>query len=314
MDSIPSDGISRPSRVRIDLALPALLVANVALACGPWLVRLAKLDGGVGPIGSGFWRLTIALPFLLLAARRESGPRPANPRGLIAVALLSGLFFAADLAMWHVGILHTRLANATLLGNITAILFPLYGFIAMRALPTRKQGVALVLAGAGAALLLGRSYELSSRNLLGDLACVAAGVCYTCYLIAADRARTALGPITTLAWSVVAGSPILLVVALLLGDPVWPRDWTALILMAIGSQIIGQGLIMWAVTRAPPMIVGLMLLTQPVVAAAIGWIVYHEALTLFDCVGGLAIALAVLLVRGSPPRLPREEKTVSSPA
>ncbi|WP_420139984.1 DMT family transporter [Sphingomonas sp.] len=292
--------------------MPALIIANIALAIGPWLVRIARVEGQVGPIGSGFWRLTLALPVLLIAMRRERNTRPANMRTLLFAAVMSGLFFAADLAAWHLGILHTRLSNATLLGNVTAILFPIYGFIVARSLPSRKQGLALFLALCGAGLLLGRSYELSARNLLGDLFCLVAGVCYTGYLVFADRARSALGPITTLTWSVAAGIPILLVVALLARDPIWPHVWWPLILMTLGSQLVGQGLILYAVSRVSALVVGLMLLLQPIVAATIGWLAYSERLTVFDYVGGLAIAAAVLLVRGAERPLPAAQISLSA--
>jgi len=290
------------------LAIPALVVANIALAIGPWLVRIAKSEGHVGPVGAGFWRLALALPLLILFARGERhAPRPADQTALVVAAIGSGLFFAIDLGAWHTGILHTRLANATLLGNCTAILFPVSGFIAARSLPSRKQGVALALATLGAVLLLGRSYELSARNLVGDLLCLFAGVAYTAYLVTVDRARSGLAPWTTLAWSVAAGIPVLLVVAFALGDPVWPRIWWPLIAMTLGSQIIGQGLILYAVSRVSALVVGLMLLLQPVVAATIGWIVYGERLTMFDFVGAIAIAAALLLVRDSKRSLPSDE-------
>jgi drug/metabolite transporter (DMT)-like permease len=303
----------QPFRKPASLAIPALVVANIALAIGPWMVRIAKAEGHVGPVAAGFWRLTLALPLLLLFARAErvSVP-PANKKALITAAVVSGLFFGSDLGAWHAGILHTRLTNATLLGNITAILFPLYGFLAARSLPSRKQGIALALATLGAVLLLGRSYELSARNLLGDLLCLFAGICYTGYLVAADKARSALPPWTTLAWSVVAGIPLLLVAAVALGEPVWPHIWWPLFGIAIGSQIIGQGLILYAVSRVSALVVGLMLLLQPIVAATIGWFVYGEALTLPDYVGAFAIAVAVLLVRDSKRPLPADEMSLSS--
>jgi len=295
------------------LAIPALVIANIALALGPWLVRIAKSEGHVGPVGAGFWRLALALPLLILFARSERhGPQAVDKKALIGIAIVSGLFFGADLGAWHTGILHTRLANATLLGNCTAILFPAYGFIAARALPSRKQGIALALATLGAVLLLGRSYELSARNLVGDLLCLFAGVAYTGYLVAADRARNGLAPWTTLAWSAAAGIPLLLAVAFALGDPVWPRIWWPLIAMTLGSQIVGQGLILYAVSRVSALVVGLMLLLQPVVAATIGWIVYGERLTPFDFIGALAIAAALLLVRDTERPLPADEMSLSS--
>jgi len=301
------------TRKPASLAIPALVVANVALAIGPWLVRIAKAEGHVGPVAAGFWRLLFALPLLILFARAERGKaRTANTKALVLAAILSGLFFGLDLGTWHTGILHTRLANSTLLGNCTAILFPVYGFIAARSLPSRKQGIALLLAALGAILLLGRSYELSARNLLGDILCLGAGVFYTAYLVAADRARSGLPPWTTLAWAVLAGIPVLLAGALALGNPIWPQVWWPLVAMSLGSQIIGQGLILYAVSRVSALVVGLMLLLQPIVASIIGWVIYGETLGALDLVGAAGIAVAVLLVRDSERPLPADEMSLSS--
>src|SRR6185437_8102746 len=52
------------------LAFPALLLGNVVLAFGPWLVRLSD----VGAVAVGFWRLAIALPFLWFVARFAGQP------------------------------------------------------------------------------------------------------------------------------------------------------------------------------------------------------------------------------------------------
>jgi len=48
------------------------------------------------------------------------------------------------------------------------------------------------------------------------------------------------------------------------------------------------------------------------VAATIGWIVYGERLTLFDLVGAVAIAMALLLVRDAKRPLPADEMSLSS--
>ena len=291
------------------LAIPALIFGNVALALGTWLVRLARTEAEVGPIGSGFWRLALALPVMLVAARGErSKGKAADRRPAILAAIVAGLFFGADLWAWHAGILHTRMSNATLFGNVTAILFPLYGFLVARALPSRKQGLALLLATIGSGLLLGRSYELSARNVVGDLLCLTAGICYTGYFAAAERARTMLGPWTMLCWSIIASLPLLLGAALLFGDPIWPRVWWPLILLSAGSQVLGQGLMMYAVVRVSPLVMGLMLLVQPVVGATVGWVVYSERLTVFDLGGAAAIAAALLLVRDT--RRPLRERAI----
>jgi len=275
------------------LAFAALILSNIFLAMGPWMVRLTD----VGPVAAGFWRLALAIPLLLLLSWRSAGAsfRPGTAIG--AMLVVGGLFFAADLAAWHVGIKLTKLANATLFGNTASLLFPIYGFIAARMLPQKLQLVALGLAAAGAFLLLGSSYELSPRYLRGDLFAILAGVFYTFYLVAVDRARRTLKPLPVLAFCTIAGAGPLLLFALALGEKVMPGDWTPLVLLSLGSQVIGQGLLVYAIGTLPPFLVGLALLTQPAISVLIGWVVYRETLSPLDWVGAVAIGAALVLVR-----------------
>lgn len=278
------------------LPLFALIVANAALAFGPWFVRLAD----TGPIASAFWRITLAAP-ILAGAALATGWRPRDvPRALWGMIALGGLCFAADLGSWHLGILRTTLANATLFGNCATLMFPLYGFLVARAWPTRLQGVALALATLGAGLLMGRSYELDPRHLAGDLLCLTAGVLYTVYFILMARARATMAPLPALALSTLASVLPLLAFALAMGEKIVPTDWTPLLGLALVSQIVGQGLMIYALGRLPPLTVGLGLLTQPVVAGTIGWVVYGERLGLPDLFGAVLVAVALVLVSRRP--------------
>ena len=274
-------------------AFAALIVSNLFLAVGPWMVRLAD----VGPVASGFWRLALAIPILLVLARM-SGSGTLRPSGWMAFTIvIGGFFFAADLAAWHYGIGLTKLANAALFGNTSSLVFPIYGFIAARMLPPRLQAFAFLLALAGGALLLGSSYELSARHLRGDMFAILAGLFYTFYLIVIDRARQTLKPMPVLALATVAGAGPLLIFSFLLGEKILPSDWTPLILLSLGSQVIGQGLLVYAVGHLSPLVVGLGLLTQPAVTALIGWLAYDERLGAADAAGALLICIALVLIR-----------------
>jgi drug/metabolite transporter (DMT)-like permease len=285
-------------------AFAALLLANLFLAFGPWMVRLAD----VGPVAAGFWRLALAIPLLLLFARYQSQStfRPGWALGITIV--LGGIFFAADLSAWHEGIMRTKMANATLFGNASSLLFPVYGFIVARMLPRPAQAIALLLAAFGAALLLGSSYELSPRNFAGDLLAILAGFFYTLYLIAVDRARKAIAAMPVLALSTIAGAAPLLLFAFLIGETVVPQNWTPVVLLSLGSQVIGQGLLVYSMGHLSPLVVGVGLLTQPVVAASIGWLVYGERLGLVDAAGAVLVAVALVLIR-LPERLASDEAT-----
>jgi drug/metabolite transporter (DMT)-like permease len=276
------------------LAFAALIAGNIALAFGPWFVRLTD----TGPVSAAFWRVLLATPLLIILTLATSERRAiALPRALWLMLAFSGLCFAGDLGSWHVGILKTTLANATLFGNCATLFYPVYGFIIARALPTRIQGIALLLAAIGAALLIGHSYQLNPRNFAGDLLCLFAGLLYTTYFICMARIRAFMAPMPALTLSTIASIVPLLAIALLMGEPFWPHHWTPLIGLALVSQVFGQGCMIYALGRLSPLVVGLALLTQPVVAATVGWLVYNERLGPPDIIGALLVAIALVLVR-----------------
>ena len=275
------------------LGFVALILANIALAFGPWFVRLAD----VGPVAAGFWRITLAIPFLA-ALSLAAGARPVRmPGGLWLLIAVGGVAFAADLASWHLGIVRTTLANATLFGNAAVLFFPVYGFIAAKALPNRSQALALLLAAAGAALLLGRSYALDPRHLAGDLLSLTAGILYTVYFIAMARVRQVMAPLPALTLSTIASTLPLLCFAWAAGEAIWPAHWGALIGLALASQVFGQGLMIYAIGRLSPLVMGIALLIQPVVSASIGWLAYGERLGAPDLIGAMLVAAALVLVR-----------------
>ena len=275
------------------MAYPALLLGNVALAFGPWLVRLAD----TGPVAAGFWRLALALPFLWLLASVAGQPVHWPGRKLGMALAFAAFFFAADLAAWHAGIRLTKLGNATLFGNFASFAFAAYGLWLARKWPSRIQGLALALAAIGCAALMAGSAELGARHLRGDLLALAAGLLYTGYLIIVERARGQLKPLPLLFLASLFGAMMLLPLSLALGERVMPNDWLPLVALAIGSQVIGQGLLVFALGHVPPLVVGLALLTQPAISAFIGWVAYGESLTRLDWAGAVGIAIALVLVR-----------------
>lgn len=285
--STPAAHIAMPR-----MAFPALILANLILPLGPVLVRLSD----VGPVAAAFWRLMIALPFLLLLALPGLRRVPPTRREWTAL-ILSGVVFALDLAAWHIGILYTKVANATIFGNLSGLLLPAWALLVMRQRPTRMQAAALLLASAGALVMMGGSYELSIRNLQGDLLCLLAGLFYTAYLLIVQGARGRLDSWSVLAGSSLASAPLLLLCALALGETVMPVQWTPLILLALSSQLVGQGLLTYAIGWFSPLVLGLSLLLQPAVSAIFGWLLFDEWLSPADMLGTAAVAAALVLVR-----------------
>lgn len=277
------------------LLVAALLAGNVALALGPWAVRLADS----GPVSAGFWRLFLALPFLALLARTNGERLGGIARPTLMLVLVAGVVFALDLASWHIGIEATRLGNATLFGNSGSLVLMIWGFVMWRRLPRGTEWLAMVSALAGAVILMGNSLEVSRETLIGDLFCLLAGLFYAGYLLILQNARVGLGSWSLLTWSSLAGAPVLLAMAVLRGEPIWPTDWTPLVALFVLSQLVGQGLLVFSLKHFAPLIIGLALLTQPAIAALSGWYAFGETIGLVDVLGMALLGAALVLARGS---------------
>lgn len=284
------------------LLFAALLGGNVALALGPWAVRLADS----GPISAAFWRLFLALPFLALLARGTGQRLGGIPRRVLMLVALGSVAFAFDLSSWHIGIGMTRLGNATLFGNAGSLVLLFWGFIIARILPKGMEWAAILLALTGTAILLGRSLEISTSTLIGDLFCLAAGLAYAVYLLTLQDARKGIGAWSLLVWVSVFACPVLLTLALIAGEPIIPSDWTPLLILALTSQLIGQGLLVFSLRHFPPLVIGLALLTQPAVAAFYGYSVFGEVLSVMDIIGMVMLGSALVLARQSGPERPRK--------
>lgn len=272
----------------------ALLVGNAALALGPWLVRLTD----TGPVSAGFWRMLLPLPLFALLAFRERHEAPLRAR-TVFLLLAAGAFFAADLASWHIGIERTRLGNATLFGNSGSIILMLWGLVALRRAPSGREWLALAAALGGAAILMGRSLEISTATLVGDLFCLMAGLFYVFYLLPAQAARATMGQWSVLALVCASAAPVLLAIALALGEPVLPGNagWLPVAGLALSSQVLGQGLLVYSLKHFPPLIIGMALLTQPAIAAAVGWLAFGETLGLPDIAGMALVSVALVLAK-----------------
>lgn len=273
--------------------LAALIAGNVALAMGGWWVRLADS----GPVAAGFWRLTLSLPFLILLARASRQPLTGFPGKTWAALAGAGVFFALDLASWHLGIGLTRLGNATLFGNSGSLVLMAWGLVMLSRRPHAAEWAALAAALAGTAILMGRSLEVGTATLAGDALSLLAGLLYAGYILLIQAERARLGTWSLIALSNLAGAPVLLAVALALGEPVWPQTWWPLLGLAIGSQVIGQGLLVYALGHFRPLVIGLALLTQPAVAALAGWAAFGEVLGMIDVFGMALIAAALVAAR-----------------
>jgi len=279
-------------------AFIALIAGAGALGLGPIFVRVAE----VGPVSSAFWRLALSVPLLLVLLRRETNGTgrasdgDARPRILLAC----GVFFAADIGLWHLSIARTSVANATLLANLNVIFVVLAGYFLFRERITARFFLALAVTMAGVTALMGASLQLAPERVPGDLLGLGAAVMYAAYLLAAKELRRRISAVRVLLWTAVITAALLLPVAALMGErilPVTAEGWLPLIGLGVICQVVGQGLIVYALAHLPANFSALTLLIQPVVAALLAWQLFGEALSPLELAGAGLILAGILGAR-----------------
>ena len=273
--------------------LAALLLGNLAMAFGPVFVRVADC----GPVSAGLWRLILPLPLLLLLARRAGQNVFGQSPRVMAMLVLAGVVFGLDLASWHLGIGHTRLGNATLFGNVGSIFLMLWGLAVAGRRPRLNELAAIACALVGAAILLGRSLEIATATLVGDLLCILAGTFYFAYFLCLRPVQGGVGNWPLVFYTGVFAAPVMLATALFMGEPVVPHVWWPVLALALCSQVIGQGLLVASLTRFTPLVIGLALLTQPAISVLVGFFAFHEMPTALDAVGMVLVSGALVLAR-----------------
>ncbi|TDR87283.1 DMT family transporter [Enterovirga rhinocerotis] len=287
------------------LALPlaALILGAWAMGMSPIFVRLASPE--VGPFASAFWRVALALPLLYGWMRIEDRTGSGRRGPIRPAALLAGAAFAGDLLFWHLSIMATSVANATFFATTAPVFVVLATWLVLRRRVSGATlgGLALCLAG-GAALVF-ESLAVDPGRLRGDLYGVVTATFFAMYLLAMARAREGEGAARVTFWSSVVTAAILLVAAVLFDrDVFWAQraeTWAALAGLALVSQAGGQGLLAVALGRLPAVFSSLVIFLEAVFAAAAGWIVLGEPLSLVQYGGGALILLGIVLARPKRP-------------
>jgi drug/metabolite transporter (DMT)-like permease len=289
-------------------ALIVLMLAAAVLGLAPVLVRLTE----TGPAAAGFWRLLFALPLLLAFVGRPAsmgGSGVGRPGKWMALA---GMFFALDMSFWHYGLHLTSVANATVLCNLTPVVVTLFAWVVLGQRPKNLFLLALVLSMVGAAAMaLGANHKGGDRSLLGDALSLSVTVWYASYFLTIQAARKTASAQRVMLWSTAVGTPLMLLVALVMGEqiaPTGPMGWAACIGLGL-VHVAGQGGVAWALGKLPATITAVTILVQPVVAGLVSWWVFGETLTPVQALGGALVLAAIVLAQWSTRKIDTQTKT-----
>ncbi|MEJ1161955.1 DMT family transporter [Prosthecomicrobium sp. N25] len=293
MTTVP-DTAARSRTVLV--AVAALVLGAVAMAISPAFVRWAE----VGPFTSAFYRVFLALPLLALWASLERGGDTRPDPGWTRAIVLTGLFFAGDLFFWHLSVLKTTIANATLLATMAPVWVMAFSSLFIGEPVTRPMLAGLALCVAGAGLLIGASSLLDPSRFVGDLYGVGTSLFFGLYFLAMRVARREARPGLVLYRSTIVTAAVLGLVAAVAENAWLPAGLSgvvALLLMAWVSHVGGQGLLAYALGHLSAAFSSLVIFMEALAAAVFGYLLFGETLGTWELLGGAGILVGIWVAR-----------------
>jgi drug/metabolite transporter (DMT)-like permease len=281
------------------------LLGAVTIAFSSILVRLSHAS----PSTAAIFRCAYALPFLGLLAWMEDRRFGARTWRERRSGVVAGVFFAADLLLWHHSIGDVGAGLATVLANIQVVLLPLVAWALLSERPAPRVLLALPISLVGVLLISGvLEHGAYGRNpTRGAIFGLGAGVAYVGFLLMLRRGgadlRRPAGPLC----DATAVAAVLCVAAgLVIGDahlvPSWPgAGW--LIVLAISSQVLGWLIIGATLPRLPAAMTSLLLTVQPIGTLALAALIFGEDPSGLQLAGVLLVLVGLLVASASRRRL-----------
>ena len=276
------------------------VAATAGALCIAFSAILFRLSA-VSPSTGAFYRCAWAVPLLYVAARLEDralGPRPRRDRLLAVVA---GLFFVADLVLWHHAIDDVGAGLGTVLGNTQVVLVALTawallgerpGTRTLAAIPVVFGGVVLISGVAGA----GAYGQNPGRGVVFG---VLTGIAYTGFLLTLRQGSGTSRAAGPLADATLVCALVTLPVGFGLGElDLWP-GWHAmgwLVVMALTSQVAGWLLISFSLPRLPAALTSVLLTAQPVGSVVFAVLLLGESPSAVQLAGAATILAGLVIV------------------
>ena len=293
--------VSRPDLV--------LLVANAVFATSYVATRvtLDHVPPAMLALVRCAWGGALLAPFALRTLRAGS----ISPGDHVRIAAMGVFGFGAAFAFTHWGIVRSTAANAALLVIVEPLAIMALSPALLGERLRGREAIGGVLALVGVTLVVLDGIPGVTTRLAphwrGDLLLVISGVAYASYtLIGRDVLRRhPATPVTVL--SIVWGTAALIP---LCGLEWWNGarpDWTpgallGVAYLAVVITALGYVVWNWALERVPAPRAAVSLTVQPVAGALLGVLALGEAFSVYLAVGGVLIAVGLVLTAGNTER------------
>ena len=288
------------SRSDLSVGIAATSLAVTAWGSSGIIVRFIDM-GALALIAYRFLLYSVVMA-TVLAVRRT----PVTRAGM-RHSLWGGLSLGTVTSLFVIAVRFTTIANVTIINGLQIVVVSVVSWLVFGERMGPRDIVYAALALAGVAVVALGSSGSENWSLGGDLAAVGGLFAWCFYFYATRRAQTKVSTQEYTACVAIYVGLISLPLAALVGqDLSWPStdDWMWLAALAFGLGILGHNAMNWSLQHVPLWLVSTLSLFTPVVASALAWLVFDEALSTLQMLAMVVVvaALAMIVRNQSRPR------------
>ena len=272
------------------------LLLLFGILCISWsaiLVKIANISG----FGSGFYRLligTIAIIPIWLYFKK-----PITDRRGVKIAVICGILFACDIALWNSSIMLSKATISTLLANLAPVWVGIGALLFMKEKPSGIFWIGTVISIIGVTIIIGFNQVMQANLNFGNVLAIIASMFYGSYLITVRTGRNSLDTFSFTTISMMTSTVVLGLICLFTSTPLWgfsTTTWLALGTLGIIPQLLGWLAINQALGHIKPTAASVSMLSQTAFTAIFSVLVLGEILTLHEIGGAIVVLGGIYLV------------------
>lgn len=253
----------------------ALAVGVLCISVFPILVKLNLTPGVI----SAFYRMAVAsvciLPYVLLTKQfKITAKKP------FFYAILCGVIFGLDVAVWNIAIQESTATQATLLTNLSPVWVGIGAFFFLKDKPTKNFWIGTIVAILGMMMLVGfKTFINLDFNLAFGFA-VLSGMLYAVYMLLSKNILNQMNVLTFMTTSVVASTVFLGALSYAINEPFIGfsnAGWFVLVVQGLVCQLLAWLLISYATKHMRATRVSVSLLGQAILASFFSLVVFRRS-------------------------------------
>lgn len=268
----------------------SLFVGVLCIAFSPIFVKLVPLSA----LSAAFYRMFFG--YIILAPYCLFYKNLRIPKRALLIAIIGGLVFALDIAVWNISILKSTATISTLIANLAPVWVGILSLLILKKQPGISFWLGTLIAISGMCILVGINNLLKLQLTEGVIYAIASSMLYAIYILITKDVLSRIDTIVFMFYSMLASAIALGVYCLFNGDQLWnysAHTWLILIVLGVVCQLIGWITINYAIHHMDSTQVSIALLGQTIATALLAWMILNERVGFMELMGGVVVLMGI---------------------